>query len=201
MRFFVLITASLFAPSLFASGKGHHAHEHGHAKLNIVVEGNKATAQLEVPSESIYGFEYEAKSAKDVAKRDSEVKKLTELFGTMLVFDPALKCVAQPGKIAPFVKDDHEEQAEEKAHDKPAAKGAAQSGKAKKPAGGHSEHGTHSEVHAEFVFNCEQPLAGSKVSFAFGKVFPRIKEIKVQVLNDKNQVGADIDNDKGSVQL
>lgn len=159
--------------------KGHAPHEHGHAKLNLVVEGNKLTAQFEAPSESIYGFEYEAKSEKDKKRRDAGGEKLKDGFDKMLVLDKSLGCVFQNTKLNLFVAEGHEEGGDAKA----------------------AKKATHSETHAEFVATCQKPLAGSKASFAFGKVFPRLKELKVQVLGDTKQSGADIDNDKGEVTL
>ena len=48
----------LYSCIALAAGKGHAAHEHGVAIVNIVGEGNSATIQLESPSDSIYGFEH-----------------------------------------------------------------------------------------------------------------------------------------------
>ncbi|MCA3086160.1 MAG: DUF2796 domain-containing protein [Rhodocyclaceae bacterium] len=173
----LVVCATAFASK--GKHKSHGAHEHGNAKLNLVVEGNKLTAQLEVPSESIYGFEYEPKSEKDKKQREAGGEKLKSSFEKMLVIDKSLGCAFQNTKL-----DLH----------------ASDGGK------GHDDHksgkkGEHSETRAEFVATCQKPLAGTKVSFAFGKVFPRIKEIKVQVISDSKQSGADIDNDKGDVTL
>ena len=186
LRPFLIVGATFFplvaCATAFASKgkhKTHGAHEHGSAKLTLVVEGNKLTAQLDVPSKSIYGFEYEPKSEKDKKKREAGGEKLKSNFEQMLVLDKSLECKFQNTKL-----DLH----------------ATEGGKA------HDDHksgkkGDHSETRAEFVATCQKPLAGTKVSFAFGKVFPGIKEIKVQVISDSKQSGADIDNDKGDVTL
>jgi hypothetical protein len=156
---------------------GHGAHEHGHAKLNLIVEGNKLTAQLEAPSESIYGFEYMAKTDADKKKRDAGGETLKSNFEKMLVVDPSFGCVFKNVKLDLHVPEEEE------------------GGSAK------TKKGEHSETHAEFVANCAKPLAGAKVNFAFGKYFARIKEVKVQVVSGEKQSGADIDNDKGTVTL
>lgn len=176
-----------------AAGKGHGAHDHGHAHLNIAVEGSKATVQFESPAECVYGFEYEAKDAKDIAQRDAGVKNLTDQIASLVVFDASLKCTATATKVEPFVIEDHHEGEGHKSK----AKGDKKKGHAKHK---EAKHGTHSDVRAEFAFTCAAPIAGTKLTFAFGKVFPKIKELKVQVVGDK-QVGADIDDDKGFVQL
>lgn len=169
----VLILTSIFAlvigTTAFAAAKGKHrghgAYEHGRAKLTLVVEGSKLTAQLEVPSESIYGFEYQPESDNDKKQRETGVEKLKNNFEKMLLLDKSLGCTFQNTKIDLAA----------------------------------GEKGDHSETHAEFVVTCQKPLVETKVSFAFGKVFPRIKEVKVQVISDTQQSGADIDNDMGEV--
>lgn len=177
-----IISALMTCPAAFAAPKDKHkthkAHEHGHAKLNLVVEGSKLTAQLEAPSESIYGFEYEPKSDKEKKQRESGGEKLKSNFDRMLVLDKSLACSFQNTKL-----DLHASEKDESDEGHKGGKKASD----------------HSETHAEFVATCQKPLAGTKASFAFGKVFPRIKEIKIQVISDTKQSGADIDNDKGEV--
>lgn len=186
----IAILSVSLSSSVLAAGKtkhkGHHAHEHGHAKLNLVVEGTKLTAQLEAPSESIYGFEHEAKTDADKKKRDAGGEKLKANFGKMVTVDSAYGCT--------FTNKSLDLHATEKA-----GENAGKTAKAGEKA--HEGSGEHSETHAEFVADCQKPLAGAKVNFAFGKFFPRMKEIKVQVLSGEKQSGADIDNDKGSVTL
>jgi len=95
----------VFSTCAFAAGKtkhkGHHAHEHGHAELSLVVEGTKLTARLEVPAESIYGFEYEAKTDADKKKRDAGCEKLKTNFGAMVAVDPAYGCTFTNKSLEP----------------------------------------------------------------------------------------------------
>ena len=184
-KFFV---SSLFSvvllPSAFGSEKakhkGHGAHEHGHAKLNLIVEGSKLTAQLEAPSESIYGFEYEPMSEIEKKQREAAGEKLKNTFGKMLVLDESLGCTFANTKL-----DLHASESEE---------GAAAGKKAKPSA-------EHSETHAEFVATCQKPLAGTKAKFAFRKTFPGLKKVKVQLVSESKQSGAEINNDKGEISF
>lgn len=52
------------------------AHEHGHGKVNMVIEGKVLSIELEVPGADIVGFEHEAKSKTDKAKVDNGIKDL-----------------------------------------------------------------------------------------------------------------------------
>ena len=58
---FAFTCGAASVPSAFAQ-KSRKAHKHGHAKLNLIVEGSTLTAQFESPTEALYGFEHDAKS-------------------------------------------------------------------------------------------------------------------------------------------
>lgn len=95
------VAVGSFGIESFASEKkkSHGAHDHGSAKLNLVVEGTKLTAVLEVSSDSIYGFEYEPKSDKEKKQRDEGGEKLKANFGKMLLLDASLNCVFANTKL------------------------------------------------------------------------------------------------------
>lgn len=63
MRKYFIIAAALAAsiPAIAAEeNRELGAHEHGHGKLNIAIEGNRVSMELEVPGADIVGFEHEA---------------------------------------------------------------------------------------------------------------------------------------------
>jgi hypothetical protein len=194
----VLLSASLFATTLGSatafSGekghkahKGHGAHEHGKAKLSLVVEGTKVTAQFESPSEGIYGFEHEAKSDADKKKRDAGLEKLKTQFDKMVIFESSLGCKFENTKMN-VVSDAEESKASATEHK------SIESNESK-------ESGTHSETRAEFVANCTKAPAGSKVTFAFRKQFKGIRSVDVQLLAGEKQTGLVVKNDKGELSL
>lgn len=153
-----------------------HAHQHGHAQVNVAVDGKTAIVELIVPAESIYGFEYEPATPGDSAKRDSGLALLKTRFNKMVVFDPKTGCALGSAKVK--VKAENE------------------SGKIHR-----GIHGRHSEVQGEFEFFCRESPQGSKLGFCFIPYFPKVRDLKVQVLSGNNQGGADIDNDVGTVDL
>jgi len=169
--------------TVFAGGKGHAAHEHGVATVNVVAEGNVVNIQLAAPSDSIYGFEHEAKKPADLKKRDDAMEKLKFNAEKMFLLDATLGCKVASTEIKPFVTEEKE----------PA-------NVSKK---GHKNHkqGTHSEVHATFKFECSKPVAGSSLQFATRSHFKSLRTLKIQVLSGEKQSGNTIKNDKGSVQL
>lgn len=184
-RTLVLITGTLFfigGSADAAEKRQAHAHAHGAADLNIVVEGKKVTVEFRSPAEDIMGFEHEAKSDADKKKRDAAMNTIKERFGEMVVFDKKLGCKYQPGEVS-LVRTDDDPQ--DPNHGK----------------GDHKKGAEHREVRATHHFICAQEPAGSRVRFAVSKMFPSIRDLKIQVLSGAKQSGAKIQRDKGDVAL
>jgi hypothetical protein len=59
----------------------------------------------------------------------------------------------------------------------------------------------HSDVNAEFKGTCSGSLTGTTLRFGFSRIFPRIVDLDVQLLNGDQQTGAKIHNDQGSIPL
>lgn len=59
----------------------------------------------------------------------------------------------------------------------------------------------HIDVEAEFVIECENPLAGSSIEFNFRKVFPRLKKVKVDLIADDVQKSMETTKNGESVEL
>jgi len=85
MRLHLITTATFLfvvqsATSVLASGETRQldAHEHGHAKLEIAIDGSVLTIGLEVPGESIVGFEHKAKTEKQKQSVKAAQEKLSD---------------------------------------------------------------------------------------------------------------------------
>jgi hypothetical protein len=59
----------------------------------------------------------------------------------------------------------------------------------------------HSEVKGEFTVACAKPVGGSSLRFGVTKVFPRIRNVQVQILNGAQQTGLEVSGDRGLVAL
>lgn len=77
--------------------KQNKAHVHGSAKVGIAFEENYGKVTLEAPAESIVGFEFVPKSAKDQKRQSEQLEKLDKSISEMIVFDESLKCVFTSG--------------------------------------------------------------------------------------------------------
>ena len=96
-----LLSGILFlVQSLNASEHRHQgSHEHGAGKIGIAFEGANGKMDFRIPSESIFGFEHEAKSAKHRAAQKSGLTKLEKNISQMVAFEPSLQCVISTDKI------------------------------------------------------------------------------------------------------
>lgn len=175
-----LLLLSLEVTADSAEKRHGHVHVHGAAAVNIAVEGTKAAIEIRAPGESIMGFEHEAKSEADKKKHAAALARLEQRRDEIVAFDPKLGCTSSAMKTAVVEEDSN---------------GAAKTGKQKQ------KTGEHREVHASYSVICDKPLAGSRVRFGFSKVFPQVREVKVQVIGDAKQSGATIKKDKGDVAL
>ncbi len=190
-KFFQILAIGLFlGVGLPGEAATPGAHVHGEGEINIAVEGTRAKVELRAPSESIYGFEHEAKTAAEKKKRAAAMEILETRMHQMVVFDPGLGCKFSKAKV---VEKKEEHHGKEKQHTQ------------KRDKHGHSHDHKHSaehrEVHAEYDVNCQKPLAGSVVRFAVTKSFPNLEKVRVQGLSEKKQSGVEIVKDRGSLQL
>ncbi|MBM4299334.1 MAG: DUF2796 domain-containing protein [Deltaproteobacteria bacterium] len=173
----------LAVQALSAAEKRHaHSHVHGTAEMNIVVDGKTVAVEFRSPAEDVIGFEHEAKSDAERKKRDAALDTVKDRFGEMVVFDKKLGCAPGAAEVTVVQTD--------------AAGKEAQQGK-----GDAKKSGEHREVRARQSFTCQSEPGGSRVRFGVSKLFPRIDQVKVQVLSGAKQAGATIKKDKGELGL
>lgn len=75
------------------------SHVHGSGKVSIAFDGLKGQIEMEIPAESLFGFEHNAKSKKDIQTKDENLKKLEEKISEMIVFDNSLGCKIKKEKF------------------------------------------------------------------------------------------------------
>ncbi len=86
-----MLKVLLFSVMAFAA-REHGAHSHGAGKISIAFDGKKGRIEVHAPAESIYGFEYEAKTSADKKKKDEGLEKLEKRIAEIVVFSSDLKC-------------------------------------------------------------------------------------------------------------
>jgi len=172
--FHALLTGAVLSLAAGTAPAQGHAHSHGVAALNIALDSKGLSLQLEIPLDSLVGFERAPRNAREEqAVRDAaaRLRAAESLFG----IDASVRCGPAKVELAsaalPAVLLD------------PAAKPAAAT--AQPPAKGGGEH---ADLDASYVFACEQAGALAKLDLGgLFKAFPRLRNIEAQVAGPKGQ--------------
>jgi hypothetical protein len=177
MKKFLFLGWVLTIPFVYA-GKNkehrhHEAHVHGHATLNIAFDQVKGKVEFKAASQSILGFEHQAKSEKDKKIMSEAISIFETAIGSMVKFDESLGCV--------FMKEKIEMMAENQGYEK-------------------YKKGEHSDFVASYNVECKKELKGTKVTFDFTQ-FKGIKDLDVTLLVDDLQKTVEVKRKPVTVEL
>ncbi|MDG9873127.1 DUF2796 domain-containing protein [Pseudomonas juntendi] len=147
------------------------AHEHGVAKLNVVLDGNTLELELDSPAMNLVGFEHAASSDADKAKVAAVRQQLEQplkLFGLA----SAAGC-----------KEDQQ------ALESPLFGDAA---KADDDGDEHEKGHMHSDINAHYQLTCATPEKLTQLDLApLYKAFPATQKINVQLIGPNGQKGVE----------
>ena len=98
-----LITAITFAGGMVgaALAQSHRhagAHQHGHGRLDIAIDGSTVSILLDVPADDLVGFEHAAKTKAEIAKVEAAKAKLEQPL-TLFDLSKAAGCTLQQAKV------------------------------------------------------------------------------------------------------
>lgn len=156
--------ATVFMLALSAPAIAHKAHQHGVAKLDVAVDGQRLTLGLDSPLDNLLGFE---RAPRTPAERQKVQAMADALKDAARVFTPdaAAGCTALPTELtAPVV----------------GLAAAAATGTAA-PADGHAD------LDATFSFDCRAPDALRTIEVGLFKAFPGFKRLEVQIATPRGQ--------------
>lgn len=180
----IITTAAMLAVALPAYAAEEHreagAHEHGHGKLDIAIEGKRVSMALAVPGADIVGFEHEAKTDEQKAAIEKARKTLAEALA-VFAFPAAAGCKVAEAKVEAGAEEEHEHD-----HKKEAAEG---------------EEAHHSEFHAEYTLDCAAPEKLTGITFKYFDLFPGAQELDVNLATEKGQTKYEVTRDKPSITL
>lgn len=152
------------------------AHEHGVLKLDVAIDGNKLSIEMEAPLDNLLGFERaprtdaERKAATDVLARLRSPDKGTPLF----VPDAAAQCTLGKAEVeAPVLE--------------PGAKPAAKD--------------EHADLDASYEFTCAKPDELRTLEIGLFDAYKRTQRIDVQVAGPKGQAKVTLKRPARKVQL
>lgn len=78
----------------------HKAHVHGSGKIMIAFDGTAGKAEIEMPADSVLGFEHKPKNLLEEKRTAEALSKIENNFSKMLVFSPELKCEVKKDTLA-----------------------------------------------------------------------------------------------------
>lgn len=155
-----------------AENNGHKhnlsAHEHGHVKLAMAIEGNSVDVDLDGPSESFIGFEHRPVSKEDLMAL-SRAKDLwtKEMLTKLIIFPKNLNCRIEGSQFNQIF-----------------------------------EAGVHSEIEATAKFICNGVLMkGTEIKIGLKAQYPKIKKLKLEIIDTDKTKSLDIKKAVETVRL
>jgi hypothetical protein len=170
------------------------AHEHGHGTLDIAVEDNRVSMELEAPGMDIVGFEHEATSDEQKAvleKAKAELAKPLALFK----LPEAAGCSVKEARVALEAEHedaDHEKHATAEEHHDAKHADADHDG---------DERGGHNAFHVTYALECEKPASLTAITFDYFKAFAGAQNLTVNVVTTKAQNKYEVSRDKPELDL
>ncbi len=172
------------APSpAIASSK---AHQHGVATLDVALDGNQVTIDIDSPLDNLLGFERAPRSAAERQRVDAMANKLKAADG-LFVFDGAAGCVLKAtALVAPTIGLSE-------------VAGTATSGAASVGSTGSSKNATatskaaaaepadHGDLNATWNYDCKVPAELRQIQVGLFKAFSGFMRLEVQIAGPRGQ--------------
>jgi hypothetical protein len=146
-------------------------HEHGHGTLNIAVEGNRVSMELEVPGMDVVGFEYEAKTGKDKTTLETGKQKLSTPL-SLFKLPLSAGCRVTEAKVEVEIGEHDHAAKEEKTGD--TSKNSEK-----------EQH--HFEFHNQYSLECTSPTSITTIEFGYFNAFPGAEKLDVNLITPKGQ--------------
>ncbi|MFD2741395.1 DUF2796 domain-containing protein [Sulfitobacter aestuarii] len=177
-----LVLAIAASPVMGQEHRQLGAHEHGVGKLNIAFDSGQIFMEMSAPGADIVGFEHAPESARDRATVNDAVARLAQPLDLFALSEDAGCSVAQAK--ARFVT---KENKEHDSHDVTGEKEISAAG--------------HAEFHAEYSFTCSDFTAFDQIVFTYFTVFPKARELDIQLISEKGAWHAEISREAPVLDL
>ncbi|WP_370402417.1 zinc uptake protein ZrgA [Sulfitobacter sp. JB4-11] len=190
---FIAVLAAV--PAIAEENRQLDAHEHGVGALNIAIDGSTVAMEFHAPGADIVGFEYAAKSDADIAAIDAAIARLKAPLDLFMMADAAA-CSVTEARAELESEESHDE------HDEDHKDDHAEEGHDDHD--GHDDHAEdagHTEFHAEYTLDCENPAALTQITFAYFEAFPNAKEVEVQIITTSGAQAFEVERDAPVLDL
>jgi hypothetical protein len=178
------------------------AHTHGEGRLAIAIEAGRVQMELETPASDIVGFEH-APSTPEQEKALADAKDRLAKAAALFVLAPAAGCTLTSAAVEAVGALGGSAAGHEHAHDDHDEEDKAQSaGKSEDKAGEEAhEHGAHSEIHANYAFDCAAADKLSTIAFEYFRSFKGADKLDVTVIGPKGQSSFVVTREKPILDL
>ncbi|MDO9091773.1 MAG: DUF2796 domain-containing protein [Rubrivivax sp.] len=154
-----------------AQHKHSHAHEHGVVRLDVAVQGESLTVNLDAPLDSLVGFERAPRNDKERQAADEVLARLKSGAG-LFNGDASAQCTLSKAEVkAPVLE------------------------------AGATAKGGHADLEASYEFRCTLPAQLRTLDLGLFEAFKRIQRIDVQVAGARGQVKVTLRRPARSVRL
>jgi len=193
-----------FVSQVQAFERNHSAHEHGHAKLTLVIEGDEVVMEFHSPAMNIVGFEHQPSSHDEKHAVEEAVQGFKENKGLFL-FNAEAGCALEHSEVetALLEKDahgdshheedenhDHESEGEHESHEK------------------HDDHDhhdsdeeTHSEFEVSYHYECQAIDKLQSLELGLFSTFSSLQEVEVQLAGPKGQQVLELNQKQRKVEF
>jgi len=144
-------------------------HEHGRGTLNIAIEGNRVSMELEVPGMDIAGFEHAAKTRKDKTTLETAKQKLSMPL-SLFKLPVSAACRVTEAKV----------DVETGEHDRGKGRGTDTSKSS-------DEEHHHSAFHNQYSLECNSPANITTIEFGYFNAFPSAEKLDVNLITPKGE--------------
>ena len=145
------------------------AHEHGIARLGLAVDGTRLTVDLQLPAESVFGFEHAPRSAQERATAAEALDRLRTGGAHLIAFPDGATCALDSAEVEapegmegdPAGEDQHAHEDEGHEHEEDAGP-------------------QHTEVRLLASLTCSREPIGP-ASLRFADLLPRVEQVDLTV--------------------
>jgi ABC-type Zn2+ transport system substrate-binding protein/surface adhesin len=179
----------------------HDAHEHGHASMQVVLEGAELGINIEAPGMDIVGFEHAPEDDADKGRIQQAVGQLENVTAMFALPEKALCTVteahAEHASLEADKDDDHSDHKDEHKHS------------GHKDEHKHSDHKddhedearNHSAFGAHYAWRCEKPEALEYIDVRYLEAFPATAEIEAQIIGPNGQFAQELTAESARIKF
>lgn len=172
--------------------ESHAAHTHGTAELTMAWDGKTLEAEVISPAANLVGFEHKARSTEEqqaVLKAEKLLKSPQHLFSFQNTKCKLLSSAVDMSGVKSEAKESHKDESSEHHHDHHEEKNH------------NAKHDDHSEITANYQFECDADKNPISVSVVLFESFKAIEKIDAMWVTETEQAAKTLDKEKRTITL